>query len=198
MMTLISGTDCLYSHCVRVALLEKSVECGYRFLDRGQQVEELGDLNPYAETPTLVDRELVLYDPVIICEYIDERLPHPPLMAVDPISRAKIRLMIHRLRLDWLKPVHALDARYDRIGDDDRRLIRDGLISISPVFRRQQFMIGNDYTLADSFIAPLLWRLSALGIRLPKPAAPLKAYAERLFARAAFARSLTEAEKALH
>jgi len=197
-MLLVSGTDCLFSHAVRIVLKEKGVECEYRFIRQDAELEGLVDLNPYAETPTLIDRDLVLYDPNLICEYLDERLPHPPLMAVDPVGKAKIRLLIHRLRRDWLERVNQLNSRYDDISEDDKRLIRDGLISISPVFREQAFLGGAEYGLADSFMAPLLWRLSILGIRLPKPAAPIKEYAERLFSRQAFARSLTEAEKSLH
>jgi stringent starvation protein A len=197
-MMLISGTDCLFSQSVRIVLKEKAVECEYRFLKPGQQLEGLAELNPYMETPTLIDRDLVLYDANLICEYLDERLPHPPLTAVDPVGKAKIRLLIHRLRRDWLERVNNLGGHYDQLTEDDKNLIRDGLISISPVFREQNYLGGQEYGLADCFMAPLLWRLSILGIRLPKPATPLKEYAERLFGRLAFAQSLTEAEKSLH
>ncbi len=196
-MVLVSGIDCPYSHATRLVIREKDVECDIRFLSEEQKPEVLADLNPYLETPTLADRDLVLYDPFLICEYLDERLPHPPLMAVDPVGRAKIRLLIHRLRRDWLGRLDGLEGDYARLDDESRRLIRDGLISISPVFREQEFLIGSDFSMADSFLAPLLWRLSALKIKLPKPAAPLQAYAERLFARPAFAESLTDAERAL-
>jgi stringent starvation protein A len=195
-MTLFSGKDCPYSHAVRIVLREKDVECEYRYLDGARQLEGLAEYNPYLETPTLLDRDVVLYDAGLICEYLDERLPHPPLMSVDPVGRSRIRLMIHRLRRDWIDAVKKLGGRNDRLPETDRTLIRDGLISISPVFRDQQYMIGNDYTMADAFMAPLLWRLPVLGIKLPKPAAPLRQYAQRLFDRSAFTESLSEAEAA--
>ena len=196
-MTLFSGRDCPYSHAARIVLREKDVECEYRFLDGPRQLESLAEFNPYLETPTLLDREVVLYDAGLICEYLDERLPHPPLMAVDPVGRSRIRLLIHRLRRDWIDAVKKLGGRNDRLSKTNRTLIRDGLISISPIFREQEYLIGNDYTMADSFIAPLLWRLPAMGIKLPKPAAPLQEYAERLFQRSAFVESLTEVESGL-
>ncbi len=194
-MTLISGVDCLYSHSTRIILREKDVECEYRFLKVGDQFEGLAELNPYAETPTLIDRDLVLYDSRLICEYLDERFPHPPLMAVDPVGRGKIRLIIHRLRRDWLDPLRSFEANYGQVPESTKKLIRDGLISISPIFREQRFLAGNEYGMADSFMSPLLWRLVSLGIRLPKPAAPLVEYADRLFDRPAFRASLTETEK---
>ncbi len=196
-MTLFSGKDCPYSHAARIVLREKDVECDYRYLDGPRQLEALAEYNPYLETPTLLDREVVLYDAALICEYLDERLPHPPLMAVDPVGRSRIRLLIHRLRRDWIDAVKKLGGRNDRLSEANRALIRDGLISISPVFRDQAYLIASDYTLADAFMAPLLWRLPALGIKLPKPAAPLRRYADRLFARPAFLESLTETESAL-
>ncbi|KAA3632115.1 MAG: hypothetical protein DWQ08_03985 [Proteobacteria bacterium] len=196
-MTLFSGKDCPYSHTVRVVLREKDVECEYRILEGARELENLAEFNPYTETPTLLDREVVLYDAALICEYLDERLPHPPLMAVDPVGRARIRLLIHRLRRDWIDAVKKLNGRNERLSDTNRTLIRDGLISISPVFREQEYLIGGDYTLADAFMAPLLWRLTALDIKLPKPAAPLKQYAQRLFERPAFQDSLSDVEKSL-
>lgn len=196
-MTLFSGKDCPYSHAARIVLREKDVECDYRYLDGPRQLESLAEFNPYMETPTLIDREVVLYDTALICEYLDERLPHPPLMAVDPVGRSRIRLLIHRLRRDWIDAVKKLGGKNEKLSETNRTLIRDGLISISPVFREQQYLIGDEYTMADAFMAPLLWRLPALKIKLPRPAAPLKQYAERLFERPAFSESLTESESAL-
>ncbi len=196
-MTLFSGKDCPYSHAARIVLREKDVECDYRYLDGPRQLESLAEFNPYMETPTLIDREVVLYDTALICEYLDERLPHPPLMAVDPVGRSRIRLLIHRLRRDWIDAVKKLGGKNERLSETNRTLIRDGLISISPVFREQQYLIGDEYTMADAFMAPLLWRLPALKIKLPRPAVPLKQYADRLFERPAFAESLTESETAL-
>lgn len=196
-MTLFSGKDCPYSHAVRMVLREKDVEVECVFLDGARQLEGLAEYNPYLETPTLLDRDVVLYDAGLICEYLDERLPHPPMMSVDPVGRSRIRLLIHRLRRDWINAVKKLNGHNSRLPESGKTLIRDGLISISPVFREQDYMIGNEYTMADTFMAPLLWRLPALGIKLPRPAEPLRQYSERLFARDAFMRSLSDAEKTL-
>jgi len=155
----------------------------------------LAEFNPYYETPTLVDRDLVLYDPFIINEYLDERLPHPPLMPVDPVSRAKQRLMIMRLNRDWVDSVNALQE--DKKNKEAHKVIRDGLIAISPLFTEQEYAMGDEYSLVDVILAPILWRLPAMNIVLPKQAQVVEEYAERLFARDAFQAALSDAERDL-
>ena len=195
-MTLLSGQICVLSHCVRIVLLEKDVECSVDYLSAGGGPGQLGEHNPYGETPTLVDRDISLYDTSVILEYLDERFPHPPLMPADPITRAKTRLMISRLDRDWLQPICELG---DTLPLDPsaalRKSIHDGLVALSPLFRDQPFFLGPEYTLVDTFVAPLIWRLPALGIDLPKQASPLVEYGKRLFARPAFRDSLSEQER---
>lgn len=196
-MTLYSGTVCPYSHRTRIVVFEKDIECQVVFVDEKKKPRELADLNPYNDVPTMSDRDLVLYGSHIINEYLDERLPHPPLMPVDPVTRAKARLLLMRFDRDW----------YDILGDittDDkkqtvraRNTIRDGLTVISPLFKQQQFILGDEFSLVDCSLAPLLWRLPALGIELPKQARSILDYAERLFERKSFQQSLTEQEKEL-
>lgn len=196
-MTLYSGTVCPYSHRTRIVVFEKDIECQIVFVDEKKKPRELADLNPYNDVPTMSDRDLVLYGSHIINEYLDERLPHPPLMPVDPVTRAKARLLLMRFDRDW----------YDVLGDittDDkkqtvraRNTIRDGLTVISPLFKQQQYILGEEFSLVDCSLAPLLWRLPALGIELPKQARPILDYAERLFERKSFQQSLTEQEKEL-
>ncbi len=195
-MTLLSGPVCVLSHCVRIVLLEKDVECSVEFVSGGGDLSLLAEHNPYSETPTLVDRDISLYDTSVIMEYLDERFPHPPLMPVDPITRAKTRLMISRLSRDWLGPVSALgDSLPLKPPAALKKSIHDGLIALSPLFRDQPYFLGLEYTLVDTFMAPLLWRLPALGIQLPKQASPIVEYGGRLFARPAFRDSLSEPER---
>ncbi len=194
-MTLYSGTDCVMSHACRIVLHEKDIECEVVYTDPSDTCQELADFNPYYETPTLVDRDLILYDPTIINEYLDERLPHPPLMPVDPVSRAKQRLMIMRLNRDWFNSIRALQA--DTKDRAAHKILRDGLISISPLFTEQEFAMGDEYSLVDVILAPLLWRLPSLNITLPKQAQLVEAYAEKLFAREAFQASMSDTERDL-
>ncbi len=195
-ITLYSGSTCLYSHTSRIVLFEKDVECQVRYVDPKSGAQELAELNPYNETPTLVDRDLVLYGFLIINEYLDERLPHPPLMPVDPVMRGRARLMIMRLKRDWFKVLRDITAGEDRGRvNRARQAIRDGLTAISPVFSHQPFMLGEEYSLVDCCMAPLLWRLPVLGIELPRQAKPVAEYAQRLFERRAFRLGLSEAEK---
>ena len=194
-MALYSGTDCLYSHGCRIVLFEKEIECQVIYTDPEDSCQELAELNPYNETPTLLDRELVLYDSFIINEYLDERLPHPPLMPVDPVSRSRQRLMIMRLNRDWYGVIK--DLGHDKKGPIARKVLRDGLISISPLLSEQDYLMGNEYSLVDIFVAALLWRLPVYGIELPKQAKVVEEYADRLFERDAFQRSLSEPERDL-
>lgn len=198
-MTLLSGPVCVFSHCCRIILLEKDIERSIEYIAPGDDPARLGESNPYGETPTLVDRELTLYDPAVITEYLDERFPHPPLMPVDPINRAKVRLTISSVTRDWLKPVNDLEhaGRLRRAPVALKRSIRDGLTVLSPLFRQQAFFAGDEYSLADATITPLLWRLPVLGVELAKPGEPLLRYAERMFNRPAFNASLSPKEAAL-
>lgn len=196
-MTLYSGQSCVYSHTCRIVLFEKEVECYIHILETDGYPEELPQLNPYNETPTLVDRDLVLYNSKIINEYLDERLPHPPLMPVDPVNRGKARLMIVRLMRDWYERVRHIESAGVPLDPSIQRTIRDGMIAISPVFLEQEFMMGDEFSLVDCFMAPLLWRLPLYGIDMPKQAKPIMDYANHLFERKAFLSSLTEAEQAI-
>ena len=189
-MTLYSGTECAFSHGCRIVLFEKEVECQIMYLNNDEASEGLAELNPYDETPTLLDRDLVLYGAQIINEYLDERLPHPPLMPVDPVNRGRARLMMMRIQREWLDPLH--DNRQDEPGM--KQSIRDGLIAMSPMLSEQPYMLGDEYSLVDSFLSPLLWRLGVLKINLPRQAKPVLDYAERLFERPAFGSSLSEIE----
>ena len=193
-MALYSGLECVFSHGCRIVLLEKEVECQIIYVGDDEHSEGLAELNPYNETPTLLDRDLVLFGAQIINEYLDERLPHPPLMPVDPVNRGRARLMMMRIYREWLNPLHE-----KRVGDDPdmKQSIRDGLISMSPILSEQPYMLGAEYSLVDSFLSPLLWRLDAMGISLPKQAKPVLDYAERLFERPAFVSALSEAEQDL-
>jgi len=194
-MTLYSGTDCVLSHACRIVLQEKDIECEVVYTDPSDTCQELAEFNPYYETPTLVDRDLILYDPFIINEYLDERLPHPPLMPVDPVSRAKQRLMIMRLNRDWFDSVRALQV--DKKDKAAHKVIRDGLIAISPLFEEQDYSMGEEYSLVDVILAPILWRLPVMNIVLPKQAIKVEEYSERLFARQAFQDSLSDTERDL-
>ena len=197
-MTLLSGPLCVFSHCCRIVLMEKDVERRIEYWSAGDDPSRLGEFNPYSETPTLLDRDLTLYDTSVIIEYIDERFPHPPLMPVDPITRAKTRLMISRLTRDWLQPINQLgETAKPKPTAEFKKNIRDGLLSLSPLFARQPFFLSDEYTLADAYITPLLWRLPMLGIDLPKQAEPIEKYGERIFKRSAFIGSLSPEEAEL-
>ena len=145
--------------------------------------------------PTLVDRDLVLYDSQVIMEYLDERFPHPPLMPVDPVSRANNRLMLHRIEQDLHSQLNIALTGGEKASAKARKEIRENLIMISPIFEQKPFFLSDEFSLVDCALAPLLWRLPSLNISLPKQAAPMLAYTDRIFARESFKESLSEAER---
>lgn len=194
-MTLFSGSRCIHSHSCRIVLYEKQVDCHIHYLETDGYPDELPQLNPYNETPTLVDRDLVLYDAEVINEYLDERLPHPPLMPVDPVSRGEAKLMVKRIQRDWYDRVKHIEAPGAQFPEDQKAFVRDGLIAISPIFNEREFIRGEEFSLVDCFMAPLLWRLPMYGIEVPRQAKPLIDYAHRLFERKSFLSSLSEAEQ---
>ncbi|MFP3872835.1 MAG: glutathione S-transferase N-terminal domain-containing protein [Thiohalophilus sp.] len=195
-MTLFSGSTCPYCHMVRIVLAEKGINYDIHNVDPGDTPEDLKDLNPYNEVPTLVDRDLVLFEHQVIMEYLDERFPHPPLMPVDPVSRARNRMMLHRIERDWYRLAHQL-TNPGTASDAVRKELRDSLMSISPIFDQKPFFLSDEFSLIDCSVTPLLWRLPSYGIELPAAAKPLINYAERMFERESFKQSLTEGEKEL-
>jgi RNA polymerase-associated protein len=196
-MTLYSRSDCPLSHRVRIVLAEKNITADIVDVDIDHLPEDLIELNSYNTEPTLVDRDLVLYDSNIIMEYLDERFPHPPLMPVDPVSRARARMMLYRVNNDWyglLDDIHSGDAKR---AVKAAKELRDGLILIAPAFVKSPYFMSEEAALIDCSLAALLWRLPSYGIELPPKAKPVMEYAKRLFDRDSFNNSLSESEREL-
>jgi len=193
-MTLFSDATCPQSHRVRMVLAEKGITVEIVNIDPGNLPEDLIDLNPYQSVPTLIDRELVLYDSQVIMEYLDERFPHPPLMPVDPVSRARSRLALYRIEKDWYSLLGDFD-KGEKAAAKARKTLRDSLAASAEVFSAKPFFLSDEFSLVDASIAPILWRLDHYRIELPAQAKPVLQYADRLFKRDSFKASLTEAEK---
>ena len=194
-MTLFCSPTCAYSHRARFVLWEKGISADIEFIDIHQPSEDLIELNPYGTTPTMVDRDLVLYDSNIIMEYLDERFPHPPLHPMDPVSRARARMMIHRIDQDWYRLMDEIERVPDKKASKPRKMLRESLIASIPVFAAKVYFLSDEFSLVDCTIGPLLWRLPMLGIELPKQAEPIRSYAARLFEREGFQQSLSEYER---
>ncbi|MDH5764633.1 MAG: glutathione S-transferase N-terminal domain-containing protein [Gammaproteobacteria bacterium] len=194
-MNLFSAPACPYCHRTRLVLAEKDITFDTLDVDLGQLPEDLSELNPYNTVPTLVDRDLVLYDSRVIIEYLDERFPHPPLMPVDPVSRAKTRLALHRVEADWYPLMEDILIGTEKVATKARKELRESLISSAEIFTVMPYFLSQEFSLVDATIAPVLWRLPILGIELPKEAQPVLDYAERLFERETFRESLSETER---
>jgi len=196
MMRLYSGTSCPYSHRCRIVLFEKGMDFEVIDVDHVDRAEDLAAINPYNKVPVLVERDLILTEANIINEYIDERFPHPQLMPADPVMRGRARLFLHRFEQELYSNVDII-LQGGKPADKARLIIRDNLAQLAQILTKQKFLLGNDFSMLDVAVAPLLWRLEHYGIHMSKEAAPLMKYAERLFSRQGFIDSLTPAERAM-
>lgn len=198
-MTLYSGSTDPYSHRARIVLAEKGVTFDLYEIDVDAQVDALVEINPYNTVPTLVDRDLVLYESEIIMEYLDERFPHPPLMPVYPVARARSRLLLHRVNRDWYTLMNKILSKKSNSNEvsDSRKALFESIVSVAPMFREMPFFMSEEFSLVDCSIAPMLWRLRSMGINLPVEAKSIMDYGKRLFDREAFQVSLTDSERAL-
>jgi len=186
-----------YSQRVRLVLAEKGVAVEIMDVEPGNMPEDLAQLNPYNSLPTLVDRELVLYESQVIMEYLDERFPHPPLLPVYPVARAQSRLYMYRIQKDWCGYVDTIVAgrSKDTVIDKARKELRESLVAIARVFADKPYFMNEEFTLVDCCVGPILWRLPVLGIELPpKHGKPIMNYMDNLFNRESFQASLSEAE----
>lgn len=197
-MVLYSDPVTPLSHSVRIVLAEKDINVEIHYITDQERPEELVELNPYNSILTLIDRELVLYDAQIIMEYLDERFPHPPLMPVDPVSRASNRQYRYRVMRDLYSLIDELEGENEIAAANARKTMRDNLTAIAPIFEQRPYFMSEEYSLIDCCMAPLLWRLDTYGIKLPSSAKPLAKYSERLFERHAFKISLSDAEKEMN
>lgn len=187
-----------YSHRVRIVLAEKGVSVDIIDVDPKNKPEELAELNPYNSLPTLVDRELTLYETKVMMEYLDERFPHPPLLPVYPVARAQSRLWLHRIESDWSPKVDIiLNSKNKESVAKARKELKESLLTVAPIFGEMPYFMSEEFTIVDCAMAPILWRLDALEIKLPKTkqSKPLLDYMDRLFVRESFRESLTELEK---
>ncbi len=198
MRVLYSGTTGPFSQRCRFVLFEKGMDFEVRDVDLFQKPDDIMMMNPYGQLPILVDRDLILYESNIINEYIDERFPHPQLMPADPVMRARVRLMLLTFERELFVHVQTLE-NVSRQAEHEAaaKYIADQLTQLAPIFAHNKYMLGDDFTMPDIALAPLLWRLEHYGISLPKAAAPLSKYAERIFSRPKYIEALTPSEKVM-
>ena len=195
-MTMFSDPECIHSHRVRLVLAEKGIQAEIESCDPDDKPEDLIQLNPSNSLPTLIDRDLVLYDARVVTEYLDERYPHPPFMPIDPVSRARTRLALFRIESDWYSFLPALEE-----GGESRKTagnqLAESLTSASDVFAAMPFFLSEEFSMLDATLAPLLWRLKHFEVELPKAALSVTDYANRIFARDGFQASLSDVEREL-
>jgi RNA polymerase-associated protein len=195
-VTLFSSPICFYSHRTRLVMAEKSINIEIVNVDETDMLEDLLDLNPYHSVPTLVDRDLVLYDSRVIIEYLDERFPHPPLMPVDPVTRAQFRLALYRIEKDWYALAEEIEAAAKkRQATRARKILQESILTSAEVFAAKTYFLSDEFSLVDCTVAPILWRLPMYGIKLDGSAQPILRYMEEVFSRSSFQESLTEHEQ---
>ncbi len=197
MMRLYSGTACPYSHRCRIVLYEKGMDFEVIDVDLMSKSEDVAAINPYNKVPVLVERDLILYEANIINEYIDERFPHPQLMPPDPVLRARARLFLYRFEQELYSHIETIEHGAPKLADKARGIIRDNLTQLAQILTKQKFLLGEEFSMLDVAIAPLLWRLDHYAIQMGKDAAPMMKYAERIFSRQGFIDALTASERAM-
>jgi RNA polymerase-associated protein len=196
-MTLFSSPTCAMSHCARLVLHEKGVVADVEYYDPSAPPADLLECNPTGVSPTLIERDLVLYDARIIMEYLDERFPHPPLHQMDPVSRANARMLIKRIDQEWYQLLDEILHSGEKKSARAKKMLKEGLIAATPVFEARPYFMSDEYSLIDCSLAPLLWRLPAIGIDLTSLGKPIYLYAQRIFTREAFQDSLSKDEKSM-
>ncbi|SFN52195.1 stringent starvation protein SspA [Xenorhabdus japonica] len=198
-MTLFSGPTDIFSHQVRIVLAEKGVTVDIVHVDPLEEdnlPQELIDFSPYKSVPTLIDRDLTLYDSRAIMEYLDERFPHPPLMPVYPVLRGTCRMAMYRIEKDWYSLMYKIQEGNAQEANAARKQLAEKLLSKDSISLFSPFFAHEEFSLVDCYLAPLLWRLPALGVELSGPGTKeLQIYMQRVFERDAFLASLTEAER---
>ena len=196
-MNLYSTATAIYCHRTRIVLAEKDIAHECIIVDTKNLPEDLIDLNPYSSLPTLVDRDLVLYNSRVIMEYLEERFPHPPLMPVGPVARAQTRLALFRVENDWYPLAEIIETKGEKAAIKARKELTESILASADVFGAMPYFLSEEFSLVDASIAPLLWRLPHYDIELPKTAKSVHNYADRLFDREGFQLSLTEGEREL-
>ncbi len=194
-MTLFSAPADPWSHRTRIVLAEKGIAIELVNVDLNDLPEDLLDLNPYHSVPTLVDRDLVLYDSRVIIEYLDERFPHPPLMPIDPVTRAQFRVALYRVERDWYSLAREIEQGETESANHSRKVLGEAICASADVFKAKPFFLSDEFSLVDASIAPILWRLPAYGIELPVQAQPIVKYMNSIFSRSTFRSCLTGAER---
>jgi RNA polymerase-associated protein len=197
-MALYSAETSLDCHRVRFVLAEKGINVDIVNVSSDESAAaDLAELNPYNQAPTLVDRDLVLYDAGVINDYLDERYPHPPLMPVDPVSRAQLRLVHHRVLKDWYSLAYEIEGTSGKKSEQAARQLKESIIAANELFRMSDYVLSDELSLVDCTLGPLMWRLAHYGVKLGRPGASVEAYAHRIFSRTSFKTSLTQAERDL-
>ena len=197
-ITLYSASSCLQCHRIRLALAEKELEHKVLLVDTNSKHPELAELNPYNSVPTLVDRDITLYDPRVILEYLDERFPHPSLIPSDPVSRARWRMAMFHIEVDWYGHIKKLSSSSKRVSSEAKKILRETLLAHTNDFKAFPYFMSDEFSALDCSLAPVFWRLPSLGVKMPvRKNHPIREYTKRIFERPAFRKSLTEAEAEL-
>ena len=194
MIKLYSNPACPHSHRTRIVLEEKELPVDIIDVDEDHPNAKLLQLNPYGKLPTIIDRDTVLFETSVVDEYLDERYPHPPLKPGSPAERAQMRLAVMQIENEVYPLYEGLEESKKK--SDAVKKLSKYLDSLNTYLAKQQFFMGECYTLADVALTPILWRLAPKGI--DTSAWPhIEAYMDRLFERPAFERSLSEYEQML-
>jgi RNA polymerase-associated protein len=196
-MKLYSNSTDPFSHRCRIVLFEKGMDFEVIDVDLANKPEDLSILSPYSDSPVLEERDLILTDPNIINEYIDERFPHPQLMPPDPVMRARARLFLKDMENELFIHMKDLEAKETKLREKAKKIVTNTLIQLNPILDKQEFLLHDEYSMLDVAMAPLLWRLDFYEIKLGTQCKALLKYADKIFERPLFDEAMSPAEKAM-
>lgn len=196
-MILYSSYDGLECHRIRMMLAEKEIDANLIFVGDKEVNPDLQEINPYNSVPTLAERNVSLYEPHVIMEYLEERFPYPPLMPTDPIGRANLRLNMHHIEKTWFPPIQRLLSKDKRQDKAATKQLEEVFERSANIFSKAQFFMHDEFSSLDCCVVPILWRVHAMKLIDLNKYKPIAKYAGRMFERGGFTRSLTEAEREL-
>ncbi|MBT8074660.1 MAG: stringent starvation protein A, partial [Xanthomonadales bacterium] len=114
---------------------------------------------------------------------------------VDPVSRARLRLVHHRVIRDWYPLVAEIENSTAKKAEKPRQQLKESIVAANDLFKESDFLLSEELSLVDCTLAPLFWRLPVYGIDLGKPGSTIQGYIQRLISRPSFKASLTRAER---
>lgn len=154
-MQLISNHLCPFTQRAAIQLAEKGAAYEHVYIDLADKPAWFSQISPLGKVPVLRIGDVTLFETTVICEFLEETLPGPPLYPADPLARARHRAWIEfasAVIADIFGFYTAPDAAvFERKTADLRAKFSrlDNHLGGGPYFA------GKDFSLVDAAFAPV-------------------------------------------